>query len=58
MSVEECQRFLDDTKEMIKDLADKAGISPDDVFAKDSIEASIITGEDLEGIDKVNQIGI
>ena len=52
MSVEECQRFLDDTKEMIKDLADKAGISPDDVFAKDSIEASIITGEDLEGIDK------
>ena len=48
MSVEKCQRFLDDTKSMIKELAEKAGISPDDVLAKDSVEASIITSDDLE----------
>jgi hypothetical protein len=52
MSVGKCQQFLDDTKSMIKELANKAGISPDDVFAKDSMEASIITGEDLEGIEE------
>ena len=33
---------------MIKELAEKAGLSPYDVFAKDSVEASIITSDDLE----------
>ena len=51
LSVDRCQRYLDDTKAMIKVLATAAGISTDDVFAKDSMQASIIRGEDLEGID-------
>jgi hypothetical protein len=52
MSIDKCQRFLDDTKSMIKELAAKAGISPDDVFEKDSLEASIITTDDLESIEE------
>ena len=52
MSVNQCQRFLDDTKSMIKELASAAGISPADVFAKDSMEASRISSSDLEGIEQ------
>ena len=37
--------------QMIKKLAEKAGISPDDVFEKDSLDASIVTSVDLEGIE-------
>ena len=40
MTVGTGQKFLDDTKAMIKDLAKRAGISADEVFAKDSIEAA------------------
>jgi hypothetical protein len=50
ISVKKCQNFLDDTKSMIIELATKAGISPDDVFEKDSLDASVITSDDLEGI--------
>ncbi len=51
LSPDRCQRFLDDTKAMIKQLANAAGISPEEVFEKDSIEAAIVRGEDLEGIE-------
>ena len=50
MSVGQCQRFLDQTKSMITELAHAANISPDDVFEKDSMEASIISPEDFEAI--------
>jgi hypothetical protein len=52
ISVEKSQQFLDDTKLMIMELADNVGIPPEDVFIKDSMEASIITGDDLEGIQE------
>jgi hypothetical protein len=50
MSVGQCQRFLDHTKLMITELASAAGVSPDDVFEKDTMEASIISPEDFEAI--------
>jgi hypothetical protein len=50
MTIEQCLQFLDDTKSMIQQLAAKSGISPDEVFAKDSLETSTISGEDLEGL--------
>jgi hypothetical protein len=40
MTLELGLRFLDDSKAMIKDLARQAGLDPDEVFAKDSIEAA------------------
>lgn len=48
MALEKGQQFLDDTKLMIMELAEKAGLMPDEVFAKDSIEAAAIPLEELE----------
>jgi hypothetical protein len=50
MSVGQCQSFLDHTKLMITELARAASVSPDDVFEKDTMEASIINPEDFEAI--------
>jgi hypothetical protein len=48
ISIEQCKRFLDDTKSMIKELARQAGIPSDEVFAKDSVDASMITIHEIE----------
>jgi hypothetical protein len=40
-------------KLMIKELAEHAGIPSDEVFAKDSVEASMIAVEDIDSdLDK------
>jgi len=40
MTIAHGERFLDDTKAMVTELAIKAGFPPEEIFAKDKIEAS------------------
>jgi len=46
MKLGTAERFLNDAKAMITDLAFKAGLPPEEVFAKDSIEAATSLLED------------
>jgi len=39
MTLQKAERFLDDTKAMVIELANKAELPPDEIFAKDKIEA-------------------
>ena len=51
MGIDTTERFLDDTKAMITDLATRAGLPPEEVFAKDNIQAATIRIEEPDEDD-------